>query len=114
MGVNYVGIHDFPKEEVLDGVIVDGDGPAFEAKTYDKLIIEIDAAGITLGADINLLRSLDGGVSFTQIAQISKVTVALGNKKHSIGIDNEPLGQYKVQIANRLDGTYTGTARASN
>ena len=40
MGLKYAAFHDFPKEEVLDDVVVDGDGPAFNAETYDKLTIQ--------------------------------------------------------------------------
>ena len=114
MGVKYASRHDFPKEEVLDAVVIDGDGPAFDAETYDNVTIQVDAAGITLGADIILKKSLDQGVTFIPIAQIDKAQVAIdGNKVHEFVLFNEPLGQYKVNIANRADGTYTGTARAS-
>lgn len=114
MGLNYIGVHDFLKDEVLDDVVANGDGPAFEAQTYDKITIQIVAAGITLGADILLKKSIDGGANFNTIAQIDKVTVALGDKTHEFLIFDEPLGQYKVSIANHADGTYTGTARATN
>lgn len=113
MGLTYVGIHDYVKAEVLDDVVIDGDGPAFEAETYKKITIQVKAATITLGADILLKKSIDGGVNFNTIAQIDKVTVALGDKTHEFSVFDEPLGQYKVSIANRADGTYTGTARAT-
>ena len=113
MSLTYISIHDFPKEEVLDAVVVDGDGPAFEAETYERISIQVKAAAITLGADILLKKSLDGGVSFNTIAQIDKVTVALGDKTHEFTVFDEPLGQYKVSIANRADGNYTGIARAT-
>ena len=112
--LNYIGIHDFPKAEVLDDVVIDGDGPAFEAQTYARITVQIKAAGITLGADILLKKSLDGGVTFNTVGQVDKVTVALGDKTHEFTLFDEPLGQYIVSIANRADGTYTGTARATN
>ncbi len=113
MGVNYTSRHDFVKAEVLDDVVIEGDGPAFDAETYEKLTIQIKAAGITLGADIIIKKSLDGGVSFIPVAQIDKVTVAFGDKTHEVTFFDEPLGQYIVEIADRADGTYTGTARAT-
>lgn len=113
MGLNYTSRHDFPKAEVLDDVVIDGDGPAFDVETYEKLTIQVKAVGITLGADIILKKSLDGGATFIAIAQIDKIVVALGDKTHEFTIFDEPLGQYIVEIAARADGTYTGTARAS-
>lgn len=113
MSLKYAAFHDFPKEEVLDDVVVDGDGPAFNAETYDKLTIQVKATGITLGADIILKKSLDGGVSFIPIAQIDKIVVALGDKTHEFSIFDEPLARYIVNISARADGTYRGTARGS-
>lgn len=113
MSLTYIERHDYPKDVVLDDVVIDGDGPAFEAQAYERITIQVKAAGITDGADILLKKSLDGGATFHDIAQIDKVTVALGDKTHEFTIFDEPLGQYKVSIANRADGTYTGTARAT-
>lgn len=114
MGLNYIGIHDFPRAEVLDDFTGNGDGPAFDAETYEKMTVQIKAAGITLGADIILKKSLDGGVTFIPIAQIDKATVALGDKTHEISIKDEPLGIYKLSISGFSDGTYRGTARVTN
>lgn len=114
MGLNYGGHHDFPKDEVLDAVVIDGEGPEFDATDYPELCIQIKAEIITLGADIILHKSLDDGVSFIPIAQIDKATVAAsGDKTHEFKIFDEPKGIYKLEIDNRADGTYTGTARAA-
>ena len=114
MGLNYGGHHDFLKAEVLDDVVIDGAGPAFDATDYQEVCIQVKAAVITLGADIILQKSLDNGVSFISIAQIDKATVAAGgNKTHEFKVFEEPIAIYKVEIANRADGTYTGTARAA-
>ena len=114
MAVIYGGHHDFEKAEVLDDAVLDEVGPAFDATDYPHLCVQIKVVGIVAGADIILQKSLDDGVSFIPIAQIDKLTVAAGgDKTHEIKIFDEPIGIYKVEIANRGDGTYTGTARAS-
>lgn len=114
MGLNYGGHHDFPKAEVLDDVVIDGAGPAFDATDYETICIQVKADVITLGADIILQKSLDNGVTFLSVAQIDKVTVAAGgNKTHEFKLFDEPIAIYKVEIANRADGTYTGNVRAS-
>ncbi len=114
MGLNYGGHHDFPKEEVLDAVVADVVGPAFDAEDYQEICIQVKADVITLGADIILQKSIDGGVTFLSVAQIDKATVAAGgNKTHEFKLFDEPIGIYKIEIDNRADGTYTGTARAA-
>lgn len=114
MGLNYGGHHDFPKAEVLDDVAANVVGPAFNAEDYQEICIQIACTVITLGADIILQKSLDGGVTFIPVAQIDKVTVAAGgNKTHEFKVFDEPIAIYKLEIADRADGTYTGTARAS-
>lgn len=114
MGLNYGGHHDFVKAEVLDDVVDDGVGPAFDATDYQEICIQVKADVITLGADIILQKSIDEGVSFLAVAQIDKATVAAGgNKTHEFKIFDEPIGIYKIEIDNRADGTYTGTARAA-